>query len=314
MLVFFALTVAAQGPKADYNIKGDEAFKNLDYDAAKSWYDTGILKCDLYSVSQMTKVWFAFDETTRNILFSNIMGRCKNCLESQLRNDNKDTVSINLIINYYKHGIGTAVDNGMVIIWQQRLEELRNPNRVLYGQNENRLPREKARMSFFVGYSANLLAPVGLTVGGVGQSVGWYLRFRTNLSFNDYTEEYDSDTQTIIGGLNNGMSLPESMGGKKVNSLIATGGIMIKLDPAVYLSVGVGYCSREELYRFQSYGVVDSNLEGEFWAKKNASSFSGVAFDLDGTFRMGKSFYGSIGASVLNLKYVYPNVGIGLFF
>ena len=314
LLASFALTVTAQGPKEDYNIQGDDAFKNLDYDAAKSWYDVGISKCDQYSVSQMTKVWFAVDGTERNLL-RDIMGRCLNCLDNQVKNDNKDTVSIALLITYYKEGIGANKNDEMAMVWQQRLDGIRNPNRGgQNGQIGNYLPREKARMQFFVGYSANFLAPVGLTVGGVGQSVGWYLRFRTNLSFADFTQEYESDTQTIIGGLNNGMSLPHKMSGKKVNSLIATGGIMIKIDPSVYLSVGVGYCSREELYQFQSIGVVDSNPEGEFWAKKNATSYSGVAFDVDGSFRIGKSLYGSIGVSVLNLKYVYPNVGIGLFF
>ena len=310
-LLLFTVLVAAAQDSIDENIKkGDEAMKNLDYYIALMQFGEVInSQCNTHSIDQLKKIWIAQELLQTSM--GDLMKKCLNCLDTNAKSN--DTISIKLLVDFYTEGIGTSKNEVMAEYWKERLTDIRNPNRVQYGQKGIDTPRGKAKMEFFAGYSANSLAPVGLTVGGVGRAVGWYLRFRTNLSFQGYTEECD-DEGKIFGGLNNDRSLPERLGGKKTNMLIGTGGIIVKVDPAFFLSAGVGYCSREELYRFQSIGVVDSNPEGDFWAKRTSKSFSGVAFDLDGTFRIGKQFYGTVGVSLLNLEYVYPNAGIGLFF
>ena len=310
LLLFTVFFAAAQNQIDEYIKKGDEAMKTLDYFSALMSYGEVInLKCNTHSIDRLKTIWIAQDSLHASMEY--LMRKCLRCLEDNAKIS--DTISMKLLIDYYTEGIGTDRNEAMADYWKERLEDIRKPNRVQPGQNGVKPPREKVKMKFFAGYSANYLAPVGLTVGGLGRSVGWYLRFRTNLSFQDYTEECD-DEGNISGGLNGGRSLPERLSGQKTNTIIGTGGFVVKIDPVFYLSAGVGYCSHEELYQFQSIGIVDSNPEGDFWAKRTSKSFSGVAFDLDCTFRIGKSFYGSLGVSMLNLEYVYPNVGIGVFF
>ena len=310
LLLFTVFVAAAQNQIDEYIKKGDEAMQNLEYFQALMMYGEVInLECNTHSIDRLITIWIAQDSLRASMDYG--MRKCLTCLEEEAKlNDN---VSMNLLVTYYSEGIGTVKNEAMAEYWQERIEDIRKPNRVQTGQNTVKPPRDKVKMQFFAGYSANFLAPAGLTVGGVGHTIGWYLRFRTNLFFQEYTETCD-DEGNIIGGLNSGRSLPERIGGKKANSLIGTGGIIIKLDPSFFLSAGVGYCSRDELYQFQSISIVDSNPEGIFWAKRISKSFSGVALDLDGTFRIGKTFYGSIGFSFLHFKYIYPNAGMGIFF
>jgi hypothetical protein len=134
---------------------------------------------------------------------------------------------------------------------------------------------------------------------------------RSNLSFQDYTEVCDAEGR--VDGLNN--AFPNPLNIKKVNTHIGTGGLVVKVDPSFYISAGAGYCSREVLYKFNKISAFDVKHEGTFWAKYNGeSSFEGVVFDLDGTFKIGSTFYGSLGCSLLNFKYLSANAGIGVFF
>ena len=36
--------------KTEYNRKGDEAMKRLDYSDARMWYEEGVVQCDPYSI------------------------------------------------------------------------------------------------------------------------------------------------------------------------------------------------------------------------------------------------------------------------
>ena len=311
LLLFTVFIVAAQSQADEFRKKGDEAMKILEFRSAIMPYEEAVYNgCDMHSIGQLTWIW-QYNDSLRTFM-DYVMKQCLICLNDNARAS--DTTSMNLLVTYYTEGIGMDKNEVMAAMWSQQLEQIRNPYQVQTRYNGVKPPRDNVKMQFFAGYSPNLLAPAGLTVGGVGSFVGWYLRFRTNLSFQDYTKDYDDATETIIGGLNNGSSLPERLGGKKTNMLIGTGGLIVVVNPTFYLSAGVGYCSREVLYQFQSIGIVDSNPEGEFWAKRISKSFSGVALDMDGTFRIGKQIYGSIGISWLNLEYVYPNAGIGVFF
>jgi hypothetical protein len=309
VLLLTACVVTAQR-QTEYNRKGDEAMKILDYSSAKIWYEEGVVSnCDPYSISQLTKIWLATEESM-HLTMRSIMGKCLSCLDERAT-QYKDTTSIKMLIFYYTEGIGTYENETKAEMWTSQLDAIRNPYSV-QGGNSLKLPREKVKMQFFAGYSATWEAPFGLTVGGVGRTVGWYLRFRTNLSFQDYTATCD-EKFNIIEGLDGG--LPDFSGNKKSNSWVGTGGLVIKAAPSFYISAGAGYCSREVLYQFEKIGITEANPEGTFWAKCNGdTSFSGLALDLDGTFRIGKVLYGSLGCSVLNFKYMSANAGIGVFF
>ena len=303
-------TAQRQTEKNEYNINGDEAMNNLDFSLAQAFYQVGVSTiCDPYSIEKLTTIWQI--DSSIHVILAPVMERCLSCLEnntSKLR----DTSIMNLLIKYYTYGIGTDPSQSKVDYWGQRLEEIRNPYLISTGQDRPKPPRDNMKMQFFAGYSATLEAPFGLTAGGVGRTVGWYVRFRSNLSFQDYTEVCDG-AGNIIGGLNN--ALPNPLNIKNTSTFVGTGGLVIKAHPSFFISAGVGYCSREVVYEFEKIGIVNANPEGTFWAKYNGkTSFEGVALDLDGTFKIGKKIYGSLGCSLLNFNYLSANAGIGVFF
>ena len=316
VLLLTVFKVAAQNE--EYNLKGDEARKNLDYSSAKIWYEDGVvLNCNIYSITQLTEIWTETDQSVRNTMRS-VMARSLKCLDDRATFDTRDTTSIKMLILYYENGIGTDVNETKAEMWQSILDNARYPDQNINGQKDVNVTREKAKMEFFLGYAATFEAPYGITFGGVGRTVGWYLRFRTNLSSQNFSKTFDGegDNINIAGGINGG--LLNCLPNEKVNTLIATGGFMFKVAPSFYLSVGGGYCKREYLREFQIVSDVDIDAEPKetFWAKSNSdSSFDGkVALDLDGTLKIGKTFYGSLGCSVLSFKYVSANAGIGVFF
>jgi len=323
--VMFALllvvVVATAQSRAEYNRKGDEAMKSLDYHSAKMWYEDGVVNyCDPHSISQLTTIWSA-DSTMHNVL-RGVMNKCLTCLDNRASLD--DTTSIIMLIRYYSEGIGVYKNETKAELWKSRLEKIKNPYQAEYGQRGSKTPREKEKMDFFAGYAATLEAPFGLTFGGVGRTVGWYLRFRTNMSFQNYDNEFgmEGSEPFIVGGLSD--ALPHFTGKNeykvdtKVNAYVGTVGLVFKIVPSFYLSVGGGYCKREFLAKYNKVGktVADYDPSGPFWAVSNdkKSTYSGAAIDLDGTFKIGESFYGSIGCTTFNFKNLSVNAGIGVFF
>jgi hypothetical protein len=306
MLVLLSVTiyVAAQR-QTEYNRQGDEAMKRLDYSAAKIWYEEGISNCDSYSINQLTSIWLA--DESMHMSLRNVMSRCLDCLTNRAT-DFKDTTSMNKLILYYTEGIGTYKNQAKVDFWKSQLEFIQNVS--IANGNTQRLPRKKIKMEFFAGYSGSYYVPYGLTVGGVGR-FGWYLRYRTNLSFQNYTEE--SENGILIETSDNILSEPTDR--KKANTWIATGGFVVMAAPSFYISAGGGYCSRERLREIRKIGKKDGEPQGEVWTKSiEKGTFDGLALDLDGTFRMGKVLYGSLGCTVLDFKCISANVGIGVFF
>ena len=175
------LGVSAQ-QRAEYNRKGDEAMKRQDYRDAKMWYEEGVSYCDTYSIDRLTEIWLK-DESSRSSMRS-LMSKCLNCLN--VLGTEQDTTAIHQLILYYQKGIGTPVSDELAEYWTEKLEQARN--QLLYVPSEEvaSLEEKGERMKFFIGYQYAIEAPYGLTVGGVGKRLGWYVRFKTNMSFDKY--------------------------------------------------------------------------------------------------------------------------------
>ncbi|MDR1524600.1 MAG: hypothetical protein LBS79_04985 [Tannerella sp.] len=308
VLLLVTLVVTAQR-RTEYNRLGDEAMEHRDFSIAKIYYEEGIPSCDSYSIDKLTFIWLE-DESMR-ITMRNVMSRCMECLINRAT-ELKDTASMNKLILYYTEGIGINKNEAKVEYWKDQRDLLRH---VSVTTTTNRPPREKVKMKFFAGYSASYYAPYGLTVGGAGRTVGWYLRFRTNMSFQDYAANVkgEGDDMRFVESVD---VIPKTTGEYKNNLWIGTGGIVIKAMPSFYISVGAGYCNRESLYKVEKIGVTVANSQGMIWTKDidKKYTFNGLALDLDATFRMGKMLYGSIGCSMLNFEYASANAGIGVFF
>lgn len=284
----------------DYNRKGDEAMARKDYSDARMWYEEGIAQCDSYSIDQLTTIW----KTNKQMRVSmrSLMTKCLNCLLQKAGAD--DTVAISHLIVYYTDGIGVAANDKMASNWSKRLETLRRP----YPSQKESKPREP--MKFFVGYAFSLEAPYGLTIGGVGERFGWYARFRTNISFNDYSTECKGTDEVIPKPDNESYKFSNE---KKVNCLAASAGLVIKCTSWLYTSVGLGYGKRELLYEYTTIDKNDTGKQNTYWAKHIDNSYEGVAADLDFMVKFGH-VYVSAGCNTINFKYVDLNAGVGVFF
>jgi hypothetical protein len=310
MMIMFVLLhatiyVTAQRQQTEYNREGDDAMKRRDYSAAKIWYEEGVSGCDPYSISQLTSIWLS--EASMRMSLRSVMSRCLDCLTNRATDFN-DTTSMKKLIQYYAEGIGTYKNQAKVDFWKGQLTFLQMAS----GTNrKNGEPsRKKIRMKIFAGYAGSYHAPYGLTVGGVGR-FGWYLRYRTNFSSQKYTA---NSTNGRLTGTPDDL-LSGWTGRAKTNAWMATGGLIIMAAPSFYISAGGGYCMRERLKEFHTIDRTEAEPQDDVWAKNNEKgTFNGLALDVDGTFRLGKVLYGSLGCTLLDLKYISGNAGIGVFF
>ncbi|MFV0581007.1 MAG: hypothetical protein ACK5N4_03090 [Parabacteroides gordonii] len=292
--------------QTEYNRKGDEAMKLQDYSDARMWYEEGIIQCDSYSINQLTNIW-KINKKMRLSMRSS-MSKCLDCLIDKATIGN-DSIAMSKLVVFYTEGIGTPINQERAGYWSDRLEELRKPvEPITYVPIQERKPREP--MKFFVGYAFSIEAPYGLTVGGVGERFGWYARFRTNLSFDDYTSECRGDKEIL--------SLPENAAigftnRKKSNNIAASAGLVIKCVPWLYTSVGLGYGKRELLCEYTTIDHSDTRNTNTFWAKNIDYSYEGVVADLDFMVKFGPVFI-SAGCNTLNFKYIDLNAGLGVFF
>jgi hypothetical protein len=103
------------------------------------------------------------------------------------------------------------------------------------------------------------------------------------------------------------------LSGSRKSLWMGTAGLIFKAAPAVRLSAGAGYVQYEETHEYEKIEPI-TGAPGERGRAINRDvSYRGVAIDADAMIVFGKRFYGTVGCSVLNLKFIYPNAGIGIF-
>jgi hypothetical protein len=296
--------------QVEYNKKGDEAMKRLDYDDARLFYGEGMPNCDMYSINQLTTIWMA-NEAMRTSMY-NLMNRCLSCLN--VKATENDTTAISLLILYYTEGIGTSKSGEIAAYWTEQLKEVNAA--ALPDIPPGTVKPVKDPVKYFAGYAFSFHSPIGITFGGVGSRLGWYGRIKTNMSFQSYgnnmfTGEKPADIpkETFLKAVE-----------MKSNSFAVTGGLVIPLEP-FYFSVGVGYWQRDLIYKFEEIDDLGYEREIYSWYKKTDASYKGIAVDLDCIIEIGK-LYISAGCNVLNSlndgnKFnvnVDLNAGVGLFF
>lgn len=307
-LIVLPISLSAQ-QRAEYNRNGDEAMKRLDYSDARMWYEEGVVECDSYSIGQLTTIWLSNQEMRSSM--RSLMNKCLNCL-TVMANEN-DTIAISRLITYYTEGIGTPKNEELAIYWQERLKTLREPvkeTNVSLG-NQDLPEKKKEPMKFFVGYTYSKEAPYGITVGGIKSRLGWFVRFRTNLGFDNYENECKGNGQ-IVGSVT-GSPFIRFTDNQKVNCYAGTAGIVVKCTSWLYTSLGLGYGSRELLCEYKSIDAVDHTIESSYWSKNIDYSYNGLAADLDFMIKLGP-IYVSAGCNTINFKYIDFNAGLGVFF
>ncbi|MCC8198298.1 MAG: hypothetical protein LIP06_06900 [Tannerellaceae bacterium] len=297
--VLLPMGVFAQ-QQAEYNIKGDDAMQRQDYTDARLWYGEGVSHCDMYSIDQLTKIWQ--ENESMRLSMRSLMNKCLNCLT--VKANERDTVAMAKLVVYYTEGIGTPKNKDLTAYWNRQIRQVQR------GVTLRESEKKPVETEFFAGYLYSLEAPLGITMGTMFNRMGFYVRFKSNLSSTSYPYTYNNSTGTIV-------ELPAtqtySYDRKKVNYYAVSGGFMVKCTPWLYTSIGAGYFNRELLYAFSLRDGAGEPKE-KVWAKNLEDSYKGVIADLDFTVKIGKTFYVSAGCSTLEFKYVDLNVGAGVFF
>lgn len=293
LIILFPLALAAQ--QVSYNKRGDEAMKRQDYSDAKMWYEEGVAQCDAYSIRMLTKIWRT--EARMRPSMRSLMNKCLNCLNVMATEN--DTIAVQQLITYYQEGIGTPKSEELATYWLDRMESLRKPPEPVLPVEPERVP-----MRFFVGYSFSPTAPYGLSFGGIGQRMGWYARFKTNMSFQ--SSEKGSITEFAQ---NASYQYVE----KQANTYAGTVGMLVRCNAWLYASAGVGYGNHDLAYRYRVVAWDDSDRITDVWCKQNDDSFKGVAAEADLLFKIGAAFV-SVGCNTINFKYIDLNAGVGIFF
>ena len=176
--------------KTEYNRKGDEAMKRLDYSDARMWYEEGVVQCDPYSIEQLTSIWLA-NQRMRPSMHS-LMNKCRACLE--LMANNEDTTAISQLIIYYTEGIGTSKNETLAQSWQDRLETLRKPVEPVFYPSANPIKPDtpKEPMKFFIGYAYSIEAPYGYRCAGY-----FFVWLRDNKD-PDFLRKFNRSTLEVI--------------------------------------------------------------------------------------------------------------------
>lgn len=130
------------------------------------------------------------------------------------------------------------------------------------------------------------------------------------MSFDNYTYECRGTDEFVSYPDNTSLRFTNE---KKVNSLAASAGLVVKCTPWLYTSVGLGYGKRELLCEYQTTSWDDVSIQKNDWAKNTDYSHEGVVVDLDFMVKFGSVFV-SAGCNTLNFKYVDLNAGVGVFF
>ena len=297
--------------QTEYNRKGDEAMARQDYQDAKIWYEEGVSYCDAYSINQLTKIWL--DNQTMRPSMRSLMNKCLNCLN--VRGTERDTTAMSQLIVYYKQGIGAPASEELAAYWSDKLERARRfVDLEMDGNQLEDKDAFKEKMHFFVGYQYSIEAPYGILFGGVKRGLGWYMRFSTNMAFDNHTAECnDQNGGQLLNGNATADEIYYFTNQKKKNCYSLTGGMVVKCAIWLYTSIGLGYGDRKVLYEYRIVDPKTAEDANSAWAKHLDASYAGVAADLGLMFKLGPA-YVNAGCSTINFKYVDVSAGVGLFF
>jgi len=298
ILSFFSLCAVAQID--EYNKKGDKAFNQKDYREAKMWYEEGVSKCDPYSINQCTKIWLAAPSMRPSM--RSLMNKCLTCLN--VRATEKDTTAMSSLITYYDKGIGSTQNTELKNYWTQKLRSYRNQKPT---SNQN-ISTPKTPMHVFIAYTYATNMPYGLTLGEIRGKIGWYVRYRTNLSAQSSSKICSSQ----------GMETPPSDGyykfdNEQKNNYTATVGTLFRIRPQLYGSAGLGYGKHQLMWHQTTYSFAEDKKIDEGWCENVDAAKKGMVVDLELNYTYRHLFL-SIGGYTLNFKNTGINASFGVIF
>ncbi|MDR3219483.1 MAG: hypothetical protein LBU22_11030 [Dysgonamonadaceae bacterium] len=310
-IVFFIFSACIPSIRAqDYNIQGDKAMEEKDYQDARSWYSEGLESCNIYSIQRLTEIWKLLPDMRESMRYPIL--RSFECLKQLAENKNQEAIM--LILDYYNQGIGVERDTVQAAFWFR--EAFPKDYRAEIPENsamDAKIVKPKKsllsdRFYPFLAYTATPTMPVGITAGTFDK-FGFYLTYRTSIESVNY--EYEcNDSEVAEIGIENP---PYRFEREKWISNLFSGGVFIPLKKDKwYFSIGGGYGVRDYYREIVTEQHFKSGLKNA-WCYNTEASYKGALLEVGALLKWKKLILtGGINSIQFKDLDIYLGLGITL--
>ena len=168
---------------------------------------------------------------------------------------------------------------------------------------------EEIKNSWFVSYSGNLIAPVGLSFGQIGKT-SWYISAKLSPSFQTKTA-YDCDNEKVKDYEGEGYYIFDNQ--EIVSCYILSAGLIFQSGRNFFIYTGAGYGSKSLIWHINEFTYPNDQPAGDSYVKNTGYSYSGFEVDAGMIIRIGKVLV-SCGATNLNFTRTDITFGLGYSF
>lgn len=168
---------------------------------------------------------------------------------------------------------------------------------------------EEIKRSWFVSYSGNLIAPVGLSFGQVGKT-SWYISAKLSPSVRTKAI-YVCDNEKVIKYEGEGYYTFDNK--EIVSCYMLSAGLIFQSGRNFFIYTGAGYGSKVLIWHINEYTYPDDQPAGDSYVKNTGYSYSGFEVEAGMILRFGKVLV-SCGATNLNFTRIDFAFGLGYSF
>jgi len=303
---------------AEYNVQGDQAFRNEDYQTARNWYSNGVAECNIYSIERMVEIWKNQISMQESMMLP--MQRSFNCLNKLAEEDNNKE-AMQLLSEFYKEGIGGIEKNATLAdFWRKKFvdrsifeidPERLNPSEDSITVNIPRKSLLSNHFSPFISYTFSPTMPYGLTAGIYFDKIGVYVSYRNDYKSVNAAYECNNTKVPAIEIENP----PYEFGRENWQSRMITGGLLYPLlKNKLFVSAGGGYGKRKYFREIRSTNEkpfpTGNNNE---WCYNTEASYQGLTLEAGGMF-VWKKIIVLAGVNSTQFKDLDVYIGLGLTF
>ena len=297
-------------PLMEYNTKGDEASLKKDFQTALSWYNEGLVSCDMYSISKVYDIWKNQPDLQESMQLDMITSF--NCLKKQAEAEDSD--AMRMLGDFYNNGIGTEKDsttaNNWLVKWGKATGIPVAP--ITDNSDETKTPRKSLlsnRFCSFLTYTYSPTMPLGFTAGIYFDKIGGYVGFRTDLK--SINAEYECNN-TSVSGIEIENPLYE-FNRERWQSRMITGGLLYPvIKNRLFVSAGGGYGERNYYREIITNEIFQTGNKSE-WCLNTEASYKGLTLEVGGMY-IWKKLVVTGGVNSTRFKDLDVYFGLGLTF
>ena len=297
-----------------YNIQGNQALQNKDYQIARSWFSEGLVSCDIYSIQKLVEIWKEQSSMRESMRLP--MQVSFSCLESLAEAGNPEAMF--LLRDFYGEGIAIEKDSIKASYW---IREYGISQGIPVGDQDTsgelsltKLPRKSLlsnRFSSFLTYTYSPTMTYGFTAGICFDKIGGYVSGRNNFQSVDAAYECNNTRVPVIEIENP----PYEFNRESWHSQMITGGLLYPVvKNRLFLSVGGGYGKRDYYREIRVAGNNNfSTGNTSEWCYNMEASYKGLTLEAGGMF-IWKKLVALAGINSTQFKDLDMYIGLGLTF